>query len=82
MAVQMIVRVDPTTKQKLGRLARAEGKTTSQLMRDAIDGYLRDHDPEAHLDDLWTRIRQSIEARGNGPEDVERTVDEVRRSRR
>jgi hypothetical protein len=51
-------------------------------MRDAIDGYLRDYDPEAHLDDLWTRMRQSIEARGNGPEDVERTVDEVRRSRR
>ena len=82
MAVQMNVRVDPTTKQKLGRLAQAEGKSTSQLMRDALDGYLRDHDPEAHIEDLWVRIRQSIEARGNGPEGVEEAIAEVRQSRR
>lgn len=78
----MIVRVDPDTKQKLGRLARAEGKSTSQLMRDAIDGYIRDHDPETAIEDLWARIARSIEAGGNGPDDVEQMVAEVRRSRR
>ncbi|MBE0617200.1 MAG: CopG family transcriptional regulator, partial [Proteobacteria bacterium] len=77
MAVQMIVRVDPATKQKLGHLARTEGKTTSQLIRDALDEYLRDHDPETHIEDLWARIRQSIETRGNGPQNVERIVSEV-----
>lgn len=81
MAVQMIVRLDPTTKQRLGRLARAEGKSTSQLMRDALEGYLRDHDPEAHIEDLWARIGQEFEARGHAPGDVERVIAEVRRSR-
>ena len=81
MAVQMIVRVDPATKQKLGRLARAEGKSTSQLMRDALDGYLRDHDPEGHIEDIWVRIRRSVEARGYGPEDVAGAIAEVRRGR-
>ena len=82
MTVQMIVRLDPDTKERLGRLARAEGKTTSRLMRDVIDAYLRERDPETHIEDLWACIRQSIEAGGHGAEDVERTVAEVRRSGR
>lgn len=82
MAVQMIVRVEPATKQKLGHLARAEGKTTSQLMRDVIDVYIREHDPETHMEDLWARIQQSIEAGGHGPEDVGRMVAEVRQSQK
>lgn len=79
---QMIVRLDSAAKQRLGRLARAEGKSTSQLVRDVLDDYIRDRDPAAHIDDLWSRMARSIEAGGWRPDDVERVVSEVRRARR
>jgi predicted DNA-binding protein len=34
MATQMMVRIDPELKSRFNKLARAEGKTTSQMVRE------------------------------------------------
>jgi metal-responsive CopG/Arc/MetJ family transcriptional regulator len=55
-------------------LARATGKTKSEVVRDA----LRRHVHHEHFLDLQRYGRARAEALGVGPEDVEGLVDELR----
>ena len=59
---------------ELDREARAEMRSRSELVREALRQYL--------LHARWRRLRQDLSlqalAQGTGPGDVERLVDEVR----
>jgi len=55
-------------------LARATGKTKSEIVRDA----LRRHVQHEHFASLQRYGRDRAEATGVGPEDVEGLVDELR----
>jgi CopG family transcriptional regulator/antitoxin EndoAI len=58
-------------------LARAQGKTKSELVRDALRRQLQ----LEHLRELQRYGRGQAEERGIGPEDAEVLVDELRDSR-
>jgi metal-responsive CopG/Arc/MetJ family transcriptional regulator len=58
-------------------LARATGKTKSEVVRDA----LRRHVQHERLVELRRYGRNRAEALGVGPEDVEKLVDELRSTR-
>lgn len=58
-------------------LARATGKTKSEVVRDA----LRRHVQYERLAELRRYGRNRAEALGVGPEDVEKLVDELRSTR-
>jgi predicted transcriptional regulator len=58
-------------------LARATGKTKSEVVRDA----LRRHVQHEHFADLHRYGRGQAETLGLGPEDVEGLVDELRAAR-
>ncbi len=58
-------------------LARATGKTKSEVVRDA----LRRHVQHEHFADLQRYGRDRGEALGVGPEDVDWLVDELRATR-
>lgn len=58
-------------------LARAAGKTKSEVVRDA----LRRHVRHEHLAQLQRYGRARAEVLGIGPEDVEELVDELRSAR-
>jgi predicted DNA-binding protein len=78
----MILRVDSETKEKLTKLARREGKTASQLVRDLIEGYIKDKDIGTYIEDLWGRVGKSLESRQVTRKEVEKAVKEVRRARK
>lgn len=82
MSSQMLIRIDPETKEKLNKLARIEGKTTSYLVRELIEGYLKEHDISAYIDDLWNRIGKKVKAKGIKPSDVSRAIKEARKKKR
>ncbi len=82
MEAQLIVRLDPDLKAKMQRLAQAEGKSASQVIRELIENYTRERDMSGHIDDLWNRIGGKLESRGLGPEDVERAIQDVRAGKR
>ena len=79
MSSQMIVRLDEKTKSRVAKLAKAEGKSVSQVIRNLVDGYIRDRDVASYIDDLWKRTGAKMKAGGFGPKDVGRIVREVRR---
>ncbi len=79
MESQMIVRIDSDTKKKVSALAKAEGKTTSQVIRELLENYIRERDMSTYIDDLWTRIGTQLAAAGKGPKDVPNTIKAIRK---
>mgnify|MGYP006296918951 CR=1 FL=1 len=78
MSTQMIIRVDPELKAKIGKLAKSEGKSVSQVVREMLEGYVKDHDIEAYIDDLWYRIGDKLRAKGVDAADIPQTIKDVR----
>lgn len=82
MSDQLLVRIDPALKKELERLSRAEGKTTSKMVRELIRNYVKQRDVGAYIDGLWDRIGAKLKARGARPAEVAKAVDEVRKDSR
>ena len=78
MGTQMIIRLEPDLKERMARLARAEGKSSSQVVRELIEGYVRERDIASYIDDLWDRTGKKLRARGVGPREIRRAIRESR----
>jgi len=78
MTTQMIVRLDAELKAKVNNLAKAEGKSVSEVVRELIEGYVRDRDISSYIDDLWERVGDKLSARRIKPQDIQRAIREVR----
>lgn len=79
MVTQMMMRLDTELKKQLQKQARMEGKTTSQIMRELIENYLRDHDIGSYIDGLWNRIGKHLRSQGVTRREVAAAVRAVRR---
>jgi predicted DNA-binding protein len=42
MTIKIIIRIAPEIKDRIHKLARVEGKTTSQMVRELIENYIRE----------------------------------------
>ncbi len=78
MAKLLSVSIPDDLMREAEAIARAQGKTKSELVRDA----LRRQIELEQFRELQRYGRRRAEERGIGPEDVERLVDEVRASGR
>jgi len=81
MTTQMIIRIDPEVKDRLNKLARVEGKTTSQMVRELIEGYIKERDIGTYIDDLWERIGGKLRSKGVKQRDLNKAIRETRKSR-
>lgn len=82
MSEQLLVRVAPELKRKLARMAGLEGKTTTQVVRDLIEEYVKQRDMPGYIDDLWTRIGTDLARKGIRRTDVAKAIKAFRKSRR
>ena len=78
MSTQMIFRIEPDLKNKVNRFAKAEGKTTSEVVRELLEDYVRSRDIGAYIDDLWDRIGKKLKTKRVGPDEIQRIIQEVR----
>ena len=81
MTTQMIIRIDSEIKNRLSKLARVEGKTTSQMVRELIEDYIRQKDIGSYIDNLWGRIGGKLRAKGINQKDINRAIKESRKNR-
>ncbi len=81
MTEQLLIRVNPELKRKLARIATMEGKTSTQVVRDLIEDYVKRRDVASYIDSLWERIGQGLRSAGAGTEDVAKAVREVRKAK-
>ena len=77
----MIIRLDPEIKDRVARLAKVEGKTTSQIVRELLDRYVQERDLAGYIDQVWARIGQKLRRSGATARDVNRAITLVRRGR-
>ena len=75
---QLLVKIDEDTKKKVSKLARLEGKTTSTVVRELIEEYIRERDIASYIDGLWDRIGVTMRSKGVRPEDLPRIIKEAR----
>jgi predicted DNA-binding protein len=80
MKESMMVRIDPEIKKKLTQLARSEGKSSSQIIRDLIAEYVQDRDIGGYIDSLWSRISQKLRHKGLKSENIRQVIKEVRKN--
>lgn len=80
MTVQMLVRIPPETKERLTKIARNEGKSTSQVVREIIEEYIHDRDIGVYIDNLWLRIGDKLKSQGIKSKDIPEMVRQVRES--
>jgi predicted DNA-binding protein len=81
MSNQMIVRIQPELKAKVNTLAKAEGKSVSEVVRELLDGYVKNRDISSYIDDLWDRVGSSLKSRGVRRSDIQRAIKDARISR-
>jgi len=79
MSTQMIVRVEPDLKDRVSRLAKTEGKTVSEIVRELLTKYVQDRDMSAYVDDLWDRIGSKLSQSKADPENIQRIIREIRK---
>ncbi len=81
MSTQMIVRIDPELKSKVSRFAKGEGKTSSEVVRELLEDYIRSRDPSAYIDDLWNRIGAKLSSGKVSQREIKRAIQEVRKQK-
>ncbi len=79
MSTQMIVRIEPDLKDRVSRLAKAEGKTVSEIVRELLNNYVRSRDMSEYVDDLWDRIGSKLAPSKTDSESVQRVIRETRK---
>jgi len=79
MEQQLIVRLEEELKDKLSRLSRAEGKSTSQVVRELIEQYIVERDFSGYAAGLWQRIGAELNASGSTVADVPKAIRAVRK---
>jgi len=82
MTVQMLIRIDPVLKEKIQKLARYEGKTTSGMVREIIADYIKERDIGTYIDDLWERIGKKLRSKGKKQSDIKQEINKARQSRK
>lgn len=78
MTTQMVIRIDDGLKNQFSRLAKREGKSLSELVRELLLKYAQERDASGHIDQLWQRIGATLEDQGVTEAMIERAITEVR----
>jgi predicted DNA-binding protein len=82
MSKQLIIRIDADLKDRLFKLAQAEGKPASRLVRDIIAEYVKERDIGAYIDELWARIADKLKTKGVTPRRIDAAVEASRKGSR
>jgi len=82
MSTQMIIRIDEEVKNRLNKLARIEGKTTSKMVRELIEEYIEEHDIGTYIDDLWNRIGKKLKSKGVTSATINKAVKAARKKQK
>lgn len=74
----MIVRINSELKNKVNTLAKVEGKSISEVVRELLEEYVKNRDVGLYIDDLWQSIGNKLAARKIGTKEIQRAIREVR----
>jgi hypothetical protein len=82
MTTQMIIRLDAQKRRKLATLSKAEGKSTSEIVRGLIDVFIKEHDLAGYIDFLWHRAGKVMSGHGYTAKDIKGLIAQTRKESR
>ena len=57
---QLIIRLDERVKVNFFKLAKADGKNSSLVIRELIESYIQESSMDKYIDDLWKRVGRKL----------------------
>ncbi len=78
MSTQMIIRVESSLKERVSKLARAEGKNLSDIVRDLLIKYTKERDMSSYIDNLWDKIGDNFSKNDISESDIEQVIKNLR----
>ena len=78
MMSQMIIRIDESLKNNVRMLAKSDGKTTSEIVRNLLSSFVSERDFTSYIENLWNRVGDSFKSQGYTSKDVSSIIKEVR----
>lgn len=78
MTTQMIIRIEPSLKDKVSKLAKSEGKNLSELVRELLENYTKERDMGHYIDELWDAIGGKLSKENINESDIEGVIKQVR----
>ena len=79
---QMIIRLDEKIKLNLARLAKADGKNSSLVIRELIENYVQERNTDKYIDDLWKRIGRKLTRKKIKHREIEKAIRDVRAAKK
>ena len=81
MSDTMLIRLDPSLKSQVARLAKQEGKTATQVIRELLKRYVEERDISTFIDHVWDSTGKQMREAGFSVKDVEKAIKDVRRDK-
>jgi metal-responsive CopG/Arc/MetJ family transcriptional regulator len=78
MATQMIIRMPDELKNQVSKLAKAEGKNTSAIVRSLLEKYVKERDMDSYVDTLWDTIGSAMKSQGTTRADIDQAIQKAR----
>ncbi len=75
---QLIIRMDEAVKANLAKLAKADGKNSSLVIRELIESYVKERSMDKYIDDLWKRISRKLNRRKIKQKEIIKAIRDVR----
>lgn len=77
----MLIRLDPNLKSQVARLAKQEGKTATQVIRELLKRYVEERDISSFIDHVWDSTGKQMKEAGFSVKDVERAIRDSRKAK-
>lgn len=78
MTTQMIIRIEPALKNKVSNIAKSEGKSLSELVRELLENYSKERDMGAYIDNIWDSIGKKLSQENVNESDIEKAIKRTR----
>lgn len=76
-----MIRLDPKTKAALQKIAKNEGRSVSDVMRQLVQDYIKDKDMAAYIDDVWSRMGSKMKQSKVDEKKIREAIKEVRKAK-
>jgi len=81
MTSQLVVRLNKDQKERFQQIARMEGKSSSDVLREMVDKYIDERDAMKRFEELWDSIGKQLKENGITEEDIKKEIKAYRKER-
>jgi len=79
---QLIIRLDERVKVSFFKLAKADGKNSSLVIRELIESYIQERSMDKYIDDLWKRVGRKLNRKAIKQKEIVKAIRDIRAAKK